>query len=283
MARINWLAFREIYFKILVSILVVIAAMLLLQDALNHLKLRALVAEATSSRLQISASTIESAIVRSEGLGLSMDEMAGLQDLLDRERERDPSVVQIEIVSPIGAPVVSSGSGPLVPTGTDLAEDIEKEREQALRRVLGARDKVTLFDAGSHLYTGRVIYDSSDAIMGAIILTTPTVAYMQRANLASEKMRKSYLIVFAIVAALLIPFIVVQFSGVRYAFRAFDPDLVGKGVSNGDDFPPETRELLASIEMGNSQYSKSSEELDDILKHDAAGMSDEQAALGKKV
>ncbi len=156
MARINWLAFREIYFKILVSILVVIAAMLLLQDALNHLKLRALVAEATSSRLQISASTIESAIVRSEGLGLSMDEMAGLQDLLDRERERDPSVVQIEIVSPIGAPVVSSGSGPLVPTGTDLAEDIEKEREQALRRVLGARDKVTLFDAGSHLYLSLI-------------------------------------------------------------------------------------------------------------------------------
>ena len=63
-----------------------------------------------SSKLQITASTIASAIVRAEGLGLAMDEMAGLQDLLDRERARDQSIVQIEVVSPIGTPVVVSGA-----------------------------------------------------------------------------------------------------------------------------------------------------------------------------
>ena len=86
--------------------------MLILQESLNHLKLRSLVAEATSSRLQISASSVEAAIVKAEGLGLSMDEMVGLQNLLDRERERDSSITKIEIVSPIGAPVFSSGEGP---------------------------------------------------------------------------------------------------------------------------------------------------------------------------
>ena len=51
--------------------------MLILQESLNHLKLRSLVAEATSSRLQISASSVEAAIVKAEGLDLSMDEMVG--------------------------------------------------------------------------------------------------------------------------------------------------------------------------------------------------------------
>ena len=73
--------------------------MLILQESLNHLKLRSLVAEATSSRLQISASSVEAAIVKAEGLGLSMDEMVGLQNLLDRERERDRSITKIEIVA----------------------------------------------------------------------------------------------------------------------------------------------------------------------------------------
>jgi hypothetical protein len=268
MASINWLVFREIYFKISLSIFVVIAAMLVLQDSLNHLKLRALVAEATSSRLQISASTVESAIVRAEGLGLSMDEMVGLQDLLDRERERDGSITKIEIVSPIGAPVVSSGEGPPISPGRRDAEGLPKEREQALRRVLGAREKVTIFDAGPHLYTGRTIFDSSGSIMGAIILTTPTRQYMERAQIYSHKMRSSYVMVFALVAMILIPFIVYQFSGVRHAFRAFDPELVGKDIPQ-NNFPQDTKDLIAAIEMGNRSYSETSEELDDILKLEA--------------
>lgn len=262
MASINWLVFREIYFKILLSILVVIAAMLVLQDSLNHLKLRALVAEATSSRLQISASTVESAIVRAEGLGLSMDEMAGLQDLLDRERARDPSITQIEIVSPIGVPVASTGESRRSSEGD--VDVLAKEREQALRRVLGAREKVTIYDAGPNLYTGRVIYDSSDAVMGAILLTTPTQQYMQRARDASRKMRSSYVIVFALVAVILIPFIVFQFAGVRHAFRAFDPELVGRDLSD-DDYPQYALNLIAAIESGNEAYAKTSADLDSIL------------------
>ena len=105
----GWAIFREVYAKVIFSILFVIGAMLLLQSSLNHLKLRSLAAEATSSRLQISAAAIESAIVRADSLGFAIDEMAGLQDLIDRERARDASIEQIVIVSPIGAPIMTSG------------------------------------------------------------------------------------------------------------------------------------------------------------------------------
>jgi hypothetical protein len=166
-ASISGLVFREIYFKILFSIFLVIAAMLVMQQSLNHLKLRSLVAEATSSRLQISASSVEVAIVKAEGLGLSTDKMVGLQDLLDRERERDRSITIIEIISPIGAPVLSSGEGPEMRPGSQNAENLSKQRTIALCSILSAHEKVTIFDAGPHLYTGRVIYESSFPSWGA--------------------------------------------------------------------------------------------------------------------
>ena len=268
MAPINLFVFREVYFKIVLSILVVIAAMLLLQNSLNNLKLRSLVAEATSSKLQITASTIASAIVRAEGLGLAMDEMAGLQDLLDRERARDQSIVQIEVVSPIGAPVVVSGAIPSNPNDPKHVDRLIKEREQAFRRVLGARDKVTLFNAGLHLYTGRVIYDSSDAVMGAIVLTTPTRQYLSRANQSLHKMTNAYLAIFTVVAILLVPFIIFQFSGVRHAYRALDPDLIDTD-SKIDDLPEAAQNIVVTTEAGQSAYSSASAELDELLQTSA--------------
>ena len=242
--------------------------MLILQESLNHLKLRSLVAEATSSRLQISASSVEAAIVKAEGLGLSMDEMVGLQNLLDRERERDRSITKIEIVSPIGAPVLSSEEGPEMRLDSRDAGSLSKQRAQALRRILGAREKVTIFDAGPHLYTGRVIRDSSDAIMGAIILTTTTRHYMERALMHSQKMRSSYVIVFTFVLMILIPFIIYQFSGVRHAYRAFDPELVSKDILR-NNFPQDTKDLIAAVEMGNTAFLKTSEAFGDILRLEA--------------
>lgn len=210
----GWIVVREIYVKVILSILFVIGAMLLLQSSLNHLKLRALVAEATSSRLQISAAAIEAAIVRADSLGFSIDEMAGLQDLIDRERMRDPSIEQIFIISPIGMPILTSG-------GQDVPGD---ERDQVMRRVLGSGDVLTRLDVGPRLYTGRLLFDSSNAVMGAIILTTPTETFIYQAQRAFERMTSAYLSIFGLIAMAIIPFIIFQFSSVRHAYQALVPE-----------------------------------------------------------
>ena len=92
--------------------------------------------------------------------------MSGLQDLIDRERARDPAIVQILIVSPIGLPVLASGT-------EEIPGD---ERDQVMRRVFGSGGTITRLDVGPRLYTGRVLFDSSNAIMGAVILTIPDAA-----------------------------------------------------------------------------------------------------------
>ena len=263
MTSLNWIVFRDIYFKIVLSIIAVIAAMLLLQNSLNNLKLRSLVAEATSSKLQITASTIESAIVRAEGLGLAMDEMAGLQDLLNRERARDAGIVEIEVVSAIGVPVATSGSIPRDSTDPNYEDRLDKEREQAFRRIFGTLDKTTVFDAGLHLYTGRIIYNSSNAVMGAIVLITPTEQYMRGANKSLDLMTNAYLIIFGSIAILLIPFIILQFSGVGQVYRALDPGAITT-KQNAKYLPNSAKNIMEAVNAGQDAYTGVIAELDQI-------------------
>lgn len=250
----GWQVFREIYVKVILSILFVIGAMLLLQSSLNHLKLRALMAEATSSRLQISAAAIESEIVRADSLGFSIDEMSGLQDLIDRVRERVPSIAQILIVSPIGAPILTAGTEDL----------LVSEREQVLRRVLGSGDTITRLDVGSRLYTGRLLYDSSNAVMGAVILTTPTESFIQQSRLTFHRMTNAYVIIFGAISVLIVPFIIFQFSSVRHAYQALSLD----EATSPNKQTAEAEALRHAISEGNIAYQAAELEFETLLRTD---------------
>lgn len=247
----GWIVFREIYAKVILSILFVIGAMLVLQSSLNHLKLRALVAEATSSRLQISASAIEAAIVRAESLGFAIDEMSGLQDLIDREQGRDPSIAHILIVSPIGTSILSSGSEDIPPS----------ERDQVMRRVLGSGDTVTRLDVGQRLYTGRLLYDSSNAVMGAVILTTPTESFTRQSRLTFFRMTNAYLIIFGLISVLIIPFIIFQFASVRHAYQALAPSEDAASAEVGADADM----LREAIAEGDAAFAAAEAEFEALL------------------
>ena len=251
----EWQIFRELYLKVLLSVFIVIVAMLLLQGALNQLKLRALVAEATSSRQQISASAIEGSVLQAEALGFAIDEMTGLQDLIDRERAEDPSIVQIAIVSPIGTPLLSSGR----------AATTAGESERVLRRVIGSQEKMTRIDAGERLYTGRLLFDSSGAIMGAIVIAAETEAYMADAKASLVQMRLVYLSIFVLVAVLLVPFVMLQFAGIRHAFNVLDPRAAdAPDFRETDSGSPESAELQVMLKEGTTKVEELRGELDQI-------------------
>lgn len=242
---------REVYIKILISIFVVIGTMLVLQSYLNHLKLRSLAAEATSSRLQISASAIEQAIVRADSLGFALDEMVGLQDLIDRERLRDATIEQIIVVSPIGSPILTSGTD-------DLPAN---EKEQVLRRVLGSGDVLTRLDTGPWLYTGRILYDSSAAIMGAVILITRTETFIEKARTTFKRMTSAYLMILAVVLILITPFIIVQFASLRHAYSALSAELDNSSLKR----TPEAEALRNAISEGNAVVFQAEQELEGLL------------------
>tara|TARA_B100000780_G_scaffold276842_1_gene246240 strand:- start:4437 stop:5219 length:783 start_codon:yes stop_codon:yes gene_type:complete len=238
------LAFRDIYFRIILSILVVIAVMLTLQVGLNKLKLRALIAEAMASELQVFASTIENTITRSERLGLAMSESAGATELLDRLLEQNPNIHQILVVSPNGEAVLSSGH--------PLLEAVY--RNELLRRVFSGRDKVTMLDVGPLLYIGRTMLDSANAVMGAVIVTVPTTKLIGQAEQIFASLVNKYNLLFAVIAAGLCPFIIIQFAGVGRAYKALDPFDRQGGHQLQSNKNPELARLQTLLDEGNTAF-----------------------------
>lgn len=238
---------RELYFKIVFSILCVIGLMLVLQSSLNVLKIRSLAAEATSSRLQIAAAAIEDAIIRADSLGFSIEQMTGLQDLIDRERSRDDAIEQIIIVSPIGQPILASG----------FSDVFFNDREKVLRRVFGGGETLTRLDVGEKLYTGRLLFDSSSAVMGAIVLVTPAESFTVQVNAALQGMMRSYWMLFAIVVLLVVPFILNQFLSVGRAYRVLAHEVDGAVLPAALT----TTEISKAISESNISFSQAEGEL----------------------
>jgi hypothetical protein len=237
-------AFKDIYFRIILSILVVIAAMLALQGGLNKLKLRAFVVEATASQLQVFASTIEDTVTRSERLGLAISESAGATELLDRLLEQNPDIQQILVVSPNGETVLSAGQPLLEPA----------YRDDLLRKVFTGRDKVTILDAGPLLYTGRTMLDSANAVMGAVIVTVPTSKFIGEAEQSFASLVNRYKLLFAVIAAGLCPFIIFQFASVGRVYKILDPSDLEGGHQFQSDIDPDLARLQKLMNEGNVAF-----------------------------
>ena len=238
------LAFKDIYFRIIFSVLVVIATMLALQGGLNKLKLRTLVAEATASQLQVFASTIEDTITRSERLGLAMSESAGATEQLDRLLEQNSDIHQILVISPNGETVLSAGQ-PLLEAAY---------KKELLRRVFSGSDKVTMLDAGPLLYTGRVMLDSASSVMGAVIITVPTTRFIGQADQTFASLVNKYKLLFAIIAAGLCPFIIIQFAGVGRAYKMLDPSYPQGEHRLQPNNDPDLTRLQKLINEGNNAF-----------------------------
>ena len=250
----GWAIFREIHLRVISAVLVVIASMLLLQSGLNQLKFRSLVADATASSLQVIASTVETAVQRAEQAGLSIEEITGLEDLMMRERDRKESVELISVVSPLGTPLVSVGMAALP------AED----RDAVLRRVLNSGERLTSLDTGDLLYVGRLLYDSSNQPMGAVILATPTEELAAVSRLTVDRLNLAYASIFLLLALLVTPFIFVRFASVGAVFRVLGPEALESHAGDGDARHAQVRDVEAMIAEGNAAFADAERDLDQL-------------------
>jgi hypothetical protein len=96
---VHYTFFKEMYVKKTLSIVIIMLSMLLLQSGLNFLKFRALVTDATASRMQIVLSNIELSIGRAERVGLAMHTMLPLHALVAGSMSGDESIKKIMLVS----------------------------------------------------------------------------------------------------------------------------------------------------------------------------------------
>lgn len=176
--------------RVVVSTLAVIAVMLALQSALSLLKFRTLVVEATSSRLQVTASAIDVVIRRAEAVGLSMHEISDLDALIERERLRDPKIHQIILLDLQGTILAHSGDRNV----------LQEDMNEVLPGVLTSDDKTITRESGEYLYAGRILRDSSNSIMGTILISEHTKELSAKVRNTWSRLTLMYLGIFAIVA-----------------------------------------------------------------------------------
>ncbi|WP_109317701.1 hypothetical protein [Pseudovibrio ascidiaceicola] len=211
--------------RVVISALVVIAGMLALQSALSSLKFRTLVIEATSSRLQVTASAIDVVIQRAEAVGLSMHEISDLVSLIERERMRDPKILQIFLVNLQGTILAHSGQG------TFLQEDMS----EILPRVLVSNDKTMTFERGELLYASRILRDSSNSTMGAIVISELTENLLGKVRNTWTRLALMYLGIFAVVALFVSLFTAFQLSTPNRLLRRSDKADLDTLKSKGAD------------------------------------------------
>ena len=242
---LSWLNFKNIYLKIIFSILIVVALMFALQGGLNKLKLRNFASEATVSKMQVFASIIEDVIVQNERLGLEISESAGVMELLERQLEQNNEIYQILIVKPNGKVIFSAGM-PVIDS---------EYKESVLRRVFSGSDKISMIDAGRLLYSGRTMQGSANNIIGAVVITVSTKFFMEQSEKVFSNLLHKYLVLFGVISIFLIPFIMIQFSGIHQVHRLFS----GHNVVAGNH--PALRELQELINDGEQFFDSAEKQL----------------------
>ncbi|NVO23031.1 hypothetical protein [Donghicola mangrovi] len=245
----NLLFFREFYLKVLLSAWLVIVAMLAMQLSLNVLKFKSLVGQATASQMQVVGSTIEASVLRAEQVGLAIEEIVGLQPLIEREVEKDPTISRIIVVSPTGRPLVQSDAEGLP----------EGDRAAVLRRIFSVSEQESAIDRGDWIYSGRTLLDSSGIVMGAVILMARSDVAMASTATVRGNLLDNYGLIFGLVAAALIPLVVYMFRDVGAIYGLLQQAPL-RGTVTGTH-TGEAGMLARDLEAGNAEYAQAESDL----------------------
>ena len=192
--------------------------------------------------------------MRAEQVGLAIDEIVGLQSLIEREAQKDPTISRIIVVSPLGQPLVQSGAEGLP----------DEDRAAVLRRVFSVQEQESAIDRGTWIYSGRTLLDSSGVVMGAVILMGPTDVTQAATAVLQENLISNYGLMFGRGAATLIPLIVYLFRDVGSIFG-----LLGTAPTRGrveQEYVGEAGELASSLGIGNALFEQAEAELDAIQR-----------------
>lgn len=244
-------AFREVYSKVILSLWIVVAAMLAMQFALNVLKFKSIAAQGVASQMQVVGSTVESSILRWEQVGLSMQEMDRLHDLISHEVARSDLIDNIVIVGPLGSIVQA----------TDAQAIPEADRQAVMRRVLSGAEAETFIDQNDWVYSGRLLTGSNGAVMGAVIMAAPARLYVPAVASLTQNLSEIYIAIFVLVSLLMLPMIFYQFRGISSLYRVIS-DLREKREVDPADSHQDVRALVVQLGVGDSVVAQARQEVE---------------------
>lgn len=225
----RWSGFWGVYGKIISAVCAVVVAMLAMQGGLSVVKFKTTAAQAIASQMQVVGSGIEASVLRWEQLGIGLNEMARLPELIAAAADRSPVIDRIVILNPLGQAVEAT---------TDEAIPAV-DRDVIVRRVLLAAEVESVIERGDWIYSGRLITGSTGTVIGAVVMAAPKTLYLPALSALGRAMGWAYLVITLVALGLVLPVLIYTFRG----FAALDQVL----CDIRSDRPPELGHLPPDI------------------------------------
>jgi len=200
----------------------------------------------TSDRMQVTADAIESAIVRAELVGLRLNEIENLDFLIERQLEQAPLIDDIRIIDPGGRVIF----------GTDNVELADEQRHEFVARALARGMPVFTLESDERLFSSRIVLDSSSSPMGIILISTDQSVYQKNLATVRNSLGGDFLLLFAVISALVIPMILLGFRRFSRAIAYIEARLLGESTlpAQAEKHYPDLAELGEKIDEGNAAY-----------------------------
>ncbi|WP_271272492.1 hypothetical protein [Aliamphritea hakodatensis] len=201
--------FLEVHLKLIATIWAILISVLALLLLMNTIKFSGLMSAVVSSKLEVVTASIERSVIKAEQLGLPLQEMNNLSDLLVREKHRDPQIRAIHVVDRHGNPLFSSESAALSVTPDSLL----------IRRALFSEEAAWRLDEEHALYTGLQLFDATGGLTGSIIIDYDKSRYAADILRVNDRLLMMTLAVFLVFAVFIFLAVRLGFGEVNAIFH----------------------------------------------------------------
>jgi len=239
--------------------MILVAVVLGMLFFLNTIKLKALMTEATASRLHLAIDMIEAGLRKDPRLRITPHSVGNFDALAEAAMERFPEIEGFFLFGTRGPRVLAEVGHP--PGRMHI--------RPVFMRVMSPKFARSAQDLHGTLFSGRRILDPSGKVAGAVVLHLPVNSFGPEFRDARSRLLRRYVLIFCALVVLLIPITYFQFRRLGRTYRALSPGNItassGKrGIGRGQD-----TDILAEIAAGNAAYGEAAAELTDILPPDA--------------
>lgn len=252
-------AFLEVHLKLIMTIWIILISVLGLLYLMNYMKFTSLMSTVVSSQLQVMSSSLERSIIRAEQLGLPLQEMNNLPELMQRARARDEQVSALYIMDPLGQVLFATDNTPLNPA----------HAPQILRKALKGDTPSWLLEEDEVLYSGLQLFDGTRQLMGGIVIAYDKSGYGSVLAQVKLHLLEMTLMIFAGFAVLIFIAVRFGFSDVNNVFRLISSQLP---KDTNKPTPPQPRlkpgtmafRFAEQIDQSNRIKAQLNQELDEV-------------------
>jgi len=257
----RWQIFKSLYLKVFLSMTILVAAVLVMLFFLNTIKLKALMTEATVSRLQLAADMIEAGLWEDPSLKITPHSIGNFKELAEHAMAQYPEIEGLFLFGTRGPRVLAEVGRP--PGRMHLGP--------IFMRVMSPKFAYSAQDLHGTLFSGRRILDPSGNVAGSVVLHLPIDVFGAEFRETRSRLLRRYVLVFILVTLALIPITYFQFRHLGQIYKTLSPELLHSSGDTKEEDQKSGLDFQPGIEAGNVAYAKAEAALSEILDQRKGG------------